>query len=172
MDEIQVTRTYLELRSPHELRRATTPKDVPAIRLVRHCPASLYRSLYASVGRRFGWVDRLGWTDEVIRRHLDGDGVHLWIAYAQGAPAGYFELQRHPDGSVEIAYLGLRPAFIGRGWGKALLIRAVDEAWGLGTDRVWLQTCTLDHPAALPNYLERGFRPFQEEVYTVPVTTV
>jgi GNAT superfamily N-acetyltransferase len=85
----------------------------------------------------------------------------------ENAAAGYFELRQHQDRSVEIAYFGLLPAFIGRGWGKYLLTRAVESAWQLGTDRVWLHTCTLDHPAALSNYLKRGFRPFREEVYRV-----
>jgi GNAT superfamily N-acetyltransferase len=83
----------------------------------------------------------------------------------EAAPAGYFELRRHDDGGVEIAYLGLLPEFFGRGWGKYLLEQAVRQAWATGASRVWLHTCTLDHPAALPNYLQRGFRPVREEVY-------
>ena len=35
---------------------------------------------------------------------------------------------------------------------------AVERAWELATDRVWVHTCTLDHPSALPNYRARGFR--------------
>jgi len=77
-----------------------------------------------------------------------------------------FELDRHDDGSVEIAYFGLRPEFIGRGIGKAMLTRAADEAWALGADRVWLHTCTLDSAHALPNYLARGFTQFRRETYT------
>ena len=83
-----------------------------------------------------------------------------------GAPAGYFELQEHEDdGSVEIAYFGVVPHFHGRGLGKYLLTEAVDAAWSLDASRVWLHTCTLDDPAALPNYLARGFRPFKQEPY-------
>ena len=44
---------------------------------------------------------------------------------------------------------------------------AVREAWAAGPSRVWLHTCTLDHPAALPNYLGRGFRSVREETYTI-----
>jgi GNAT superfamily N-acetyltransferase len=68
---------------------------------------------------------------------------------------------------VEIAYFGLLPEFMGRGWGKYLLSEAARQAWRAGATRVWLHTCTLDHPAALPNYLRRGFRPVREERYTV-----
>ena len=85
------------------------------------------------------------------------------------APAGYFELEREEDGSVQVAYFGLLPEFVGRGLGKYLLTRAVEEAFDLGASRVWLHTCTLDHPGALPNYLARGFRKTREETYTAEV---
>ena len=55
----------------------------------------------------------------------------------------------------------------GRGLGRHLLTEAVETAWCLGAKRVWLHTSTLDHPAALPNYLSRGFRPFMRERYFV-----
>jgi GNAT superfamily N-acetyltransferase len=85
----------------------------------------------------------------------------------QDEPAGYFELREHDDRSVEIAYFGLLPDFIGRGWGKYLLTRAAEAAWQLKPSRIWLHTCTLDHPAALPNYLKRGFRAVREETYEI-----
>ena len=83
-----------------------------------------------------------------------------------GAPAGYFELRGDRVGGTEIAYFGLLPEFTGRGLGGYLLTVAVQRAWATGTERVWLHTNTLDHPAALPNYLKRGFRAFHSETYT------
>jgi len=35
-----------------------------------------------------------------------------------------------------------------------------------GPKRVWLHTCTLDHPAALPNYQKAGFAIYKEEMIT------
>ncbi|MGE5733321.1 MAG: GNAT family N-acetyltransferase, partial [Gemmatimonas sp.] len=72
--------------------------------------------------------------------------------------------------SIEIAYFGLAPDFIGRGLGKAMLTRAVQEAFALGPVRVWLHTCTLDSPRALPNYLARGFTPTRRERYVAELT--
>jgi GNAT superfamily N-acetyltransferase len=66
---------------------------------------------------------------------------------------------------VEIAYFGLAVRFFGRGLGKHMLTRAAEEAWAMGARRVWLHTCTLDSPAALPNYLARGFDPVRTETY-------
>jgi GNAT superfamily N-acetyltransferase len=127
----------------------------------------LFRYLYSEVGRAFRWTDRLSWSDEAVCRHLANPAVSIWLLSWLGSRAGYFELREHEADSVEIAYFGLLPDYIGRGWGKYLLTRAVQAAWELGPARVWLHTCTLDHPAALPNYLKRGFRPVREEVYEV-----
>jgi GNAT superfamily N-acetyltransferase len=85
-----------------------------------------------------------------------------------GAPAGYFELRREADRSVEIVYFGLLDQFTGRGLGGHMLTEAVRMAWDSGALRVWLHTNTLDHPAALPNYLKRGFRVTRTEEYEVP----
>ena len=93
-------------------------------------------------------------------------GPIRWLLTWRAAPAGYFELRAPGDGAVEIAYFGLLPDYFGRRWGGHLLTRAVETAWSLGASRVWLRTCTLDHPAALPNYLRRGFQPVREETYT------
>ncbi|MBA3345412.1 MAG: GNAT family N-acetyltransferase [Gemmatimonadales bacterium] len=161
----RVTRTYLEMTAPDDLRPAAVPEPAPRIERVGDCPASFYRYLYAEVGRAFHWADRLRWSDAAVRSHLAQAGISLWVLSWQGAPAGYFELVEHADRSVEIAYFGLLPEYIGRGWGKHLLTEAVRIAWTLSAARIWLHTCTLDHSAALPNYLRRGFRRFKEEVY-------
>jgi GNAT superfamily N-acetyltransferase len=149
------------------LRPASTPTPAPGLERLEHCTVEQFRYLYREVGRAYNWTDRLAWSDATIRRHLDTPGVSVWLLSTEQKPAGYFELKRHDDGSIEIAYFGLLPDFIGRGWGKYLLTRAVIAAWSLGTHRVWLHTCTLDHPAALPNYLKRGFVPVRQEVYEV-----
>jgi GNAT superfamily N-acetyltransferase len=162
-----VKRTYLEMRSPGELRGAPVPDPAPEVKRLERCSVELFRFLYTEVGRAHRWTDRLGWSDETIRSYLATPGISIWLMSSNDAPAGYFELRKHEDGSVEIVYFGLLPESIGRGWGKYLLTRAVESAWQLGAERVWLHTCTLDHPAALPNYLKRGFSPVREEVYVV-----
>jgi ribosomal protein S18 acetylase RimI-like enzyme len=166
MPTVEVTRTYLEMRSPADLRPASRPQDPPRLERIEACPVSFFRYLYAEVGRAHHWNDRLSWTDAEVATHVSNPAISLWSLSSGGAPAGYFELRKHDDRSVEIAYFGLLPEFVGRGWGGYLLARAVETAWASRPERVWLHTCTLDHPAALPNYLKRGFRPVREEVYT------
>ena len=163
----EVKRTYLEMNRREDLQPAPAPDANARVEQVVGCPASFYRYLYIEVGRSHHWVDRAAWTDQQISSHLANRRLSLWVLYVDGAPAGYFELLAHSDDAVELAYFGLLPEFTGRGLGKYLLTVAAERAWTSGARRVWLHTCTLDDPAALPNYLARGFRPFREETYWV-----
>ncbi|HEX6537435.1 MAG TPA: GNAT family N-acetyltransferase [Gemmatimonadaceae bacterium] len=168
MPPVDVLRTYLQLTDPSQLRAAGRDPRLRVER-VESCPPSFYRYLYVEVGKKWHWRDRIEWTDERIARHLADPAVSLWVGCVSGAPAGWFELVRHGDGSVEIAYFGLLPERTGRGLGRRLLTDAVERAWSLGATRVWLHTCSLDSPAALPNYLARGFVSFKEERYTTTI---
>jgi GNAT superfamily N-acetyltransferase len=169
MPRVEVVRTYLELPTSGDLRPAPCPDPRARVERVEDCPPSFFRYLYAEVGRRYHWVDRLGWSDEEHAARLADPNVSLHLLSVAGAPAGYFELERHGDGAVEVAYFGLLPEFLGRGLGKYLLSRAASEAFALGASRVGLHTCTLDDPAALPNYLARGFREVRKETYVAEV---
>jgi GNAT superfamily N-acetyltransferase len=155
---IEVTRTFLELRDPSRLKRKPLPPG--NARLVRHAEpdAARYRELYRRVGEQWHWRDRLAWSDERLAKHLGRPVVHVWELLVDDALAGYFELEEQPGPVVEIVYFGLTPEFIGKGYGGAMLTSAVDEAFELGANAVWLHTCTLDSPKALPNYKARGFQ--------------
>lgn len=160
-----VVRTYLELPNRGAF-RPTAPFG-PNARVVRHdpCSAANYRRLYAAVGGPWHWRDRLAWDDATLQAHLRSPIIAIWELVVDETSAGYFELKRTREDEVEIAYFGLVPSFIGRGLGGALLTAAVEEAWRFGGRRVWLHTCTLDSPHALPNYMARGFRPYRTEEY-------
>ena len=167
--QMVAARTYLEMRDRASLQPARAPSVPFSIGRLDPCPPAVWRFLYVEVGRRYRWVDRLDWTDEGARAYLEDPDVTIWLLTVESTPAGYFELRRHDDGSVEIAYFGLLPAFIGQGLGGHLLTVATERAWALGANRVWLHTSTLDHPSALPNYLARGFQVVRSEDYLVPV---
>ena len=167
MPIVEVTRTYLRMTSRDLLVPARLADARVRVEIVGDCTASFFRSLYVEVGRAYHWVDRLVWSEERWRARLLQAGVELHVMTFAGAPAGYYELERHADGSVEIAYFGLLPEFLRRGLGKHLLTDAVERAWSLGATSVWLHTCTLDDAAALPNYERRGFRAFRSETYTI-----
>ena len=169
MPLVNVVRTYLEMRAPGALRAAPAPSPDAVVRRVARPTPALYRSLYTGVGGRYHWRDRLGWTDEELEAHLALRSVSLWVLELAGETAGFFELKKHFDDSVEIAYFGLLQPFLGRGLGKFMLSRAIEEAGRLGAARVWVHTCTLDDPAALPNYKGRGMTEFKTESYETEV---
>jgi GNAT superfamily N-acetyltransferase len=166
---VSVRRTHLELRSPEGLRPGRPPSE--PVKLVRRSPitAAEYLQLYTLVGELWLWRDRLVWSEPELDRYLSSPDVHIWTAHLDDATAGYFELRQHADRSVEVMYFGLAPAFIGRGLGGWLLTRAAHEAFALGAPRIVLNTCTLDAPHALPNYLARGFTIVSEDHYLLDV---
>jgi ribosomal protein S18 acetylase RimI-like enzyme len=166
-DRISVVRTYLELHGQARFRPARIDDPELLLERVTNGAPELARRLYREVGEAFHWVDRLPWPDEMWEELFARPGYGLWVLRQKGEIAGYFELAADPEGSVEIAYFGLRPGFVGKGLGAHLLTGAVEEAFKVGARRVWLHTCTLDHPAALPNYRKRGFQEFKKETYEV-----
>jgi GNAT superfamily N-acetyltransferase len=164
-----VRRTHLELRSEAELVPARVPSELPELVLRRPISPAEYLALYTLVGEQWLWRDRLVWTDAELESYLSSPDVHVWTPMVQARAAGYFELKQHPDRSVELMYFGLAPEFIGKGLGGWLLTRAVQEAFALGASRLVLNTCTLDAPQALPNYLARGFKVVSEDQYLLDV---
>ncbi len=127
------------------------------------------RFLYQFVGKRWNWIDKFYWSDEDWRQYVEDENLRTWVAYQHGSPAGYYELQHQGDDNIEIMYLGLSPAFVGKGYGRHLVSHAVESAWEWGAGRVWVHTCTLDHPGALPNYQARGFKIFKTETKTITI---
>ena len=156
--------TYLEL--PEE--RPVVPPSRPAppglsIREV-HDPV-INREMYRRVGGDYQWVDRLSWSDEHWAGYAARVETHL--IEMDGHAAGYFELELDSAGSAKIALFGLLPEFHGMGLGGHALTVALNRAREL-RPRVWLTTCTLDGPYALPNYRARGMRPFRTATVPAP----
>ena len=123
----------------------------------------LNKFLYAFIGEKWLWTDKLSWSDQQWREYVENDNLRTCIAFYGGSIAGYFELLRVQD-DVEIIYFGLAEDFIGKGYGGYLLTEAIKTAWNWGNvRRVWVHTCTLDHPSALQNYLSRGMVIYKKE---------
>lgn len=122
------------------------------------------KSLYHIVGGPWQWNDRLVWTDEEWRSYAESDQLRTWVGYFQEEAAGYYELAIQEGGDVEIGIFGLAESYLGRGFGGYLLSHAISTAWQIpDTKRVWVHTCTFDHPSALMNYQARGMRLYREE---------
>ena len=163
---------HIEMVDPADTTNESIEKSYD-LKLVEVAMPELNRFLYVTVGAPWTWYMKLSWSYEEWKNYLSGN-IHTWVAYKGATPIGYFELELQVDNNVEIAYFGLVPEFIGKGHGKALLQDAITRAWELGGTRVWLHTCSLDHPQALRNYLARGFKVFKEEdlVDEIPVAAI
>lgn len=164
----EVTTTYLEMTSPTGLKARQDPQGIT----IRECVIKQFqfnRFLYQLIGGPWGWKNKLSWPDDQWKAYAQADDLRMWAAYVEGSPAGYYELQKQHDGNVEIVYFGLAPRFIGLGYGGYFLSHAIRSAWNWeGTRRLWVHTCSLDHPAALQNYKARGMKVYHETINKTP----
>ena len=151
-----VTITYLEMREPPLGPAPLAPEGAALVR-AEPCTVAYYRYLYDAVGRPWLWTDRKTLSDAQLAAILDDPAVEVWTALFRGVPAGYFELDRRRPPEIDLAYFGLTPEFIGRGLGPWLLGAAIARAWSAAPARLTVNTCTLDHPKALPLYQRLGF---------------
>lgn len=160
----KVTTYYLEMLSSAELKAKENSQQL----VVQECEIDSWqvnRFLYQYVGQAWQWNDKLSWNDAQWLEYVAQPSMRTWIGYWKGSIAGYFELQMDDEGSVEINYFGLASQFIGKGLGGYFLSQAIEKAWSFnGVKRVWVHTCSLDHPQALGNYQARGLRLYREEI--------
>jgi len=162
---MSIVTTYLEMHSPDQLRAARCADERFQIRQKKEADWRFNRDLYFAVGERWSWIDKRPWTDEQWKDYGLAPDLRTFGAYHDDSLAGYYELRRDNEDGVEIAYFGLLPAFWGRGFGGALLTNAIEEAWRMSPSvtRVWVHTCTRDHPRALANYQARGMAIYKVE---------
>jgi GNAT superfamily N-acetyltransferase len=159
---MEVTVYYLEMASRPE-RAVPPPRDGLTV-VHAHTPTvRYYRFLYDAVGGPWQWLSRKKLSDEELARVLQDPRDEVHVLHADGVPAGFAELDRRVEGEVELVQFGLMPEFIGRGLGRYFLQWAADRAWSYGPRRLWLHTCSLDHPNALPTYRKAGFALYKQE---------
>ena len=154
--------TYLEMHGPPSRAARTVPQGARVMQA--HAPTvAFYRFLYDTVGGPWGWKDRRLLSDADLAAIVQHPDVAVHVLYLDGTPAGYAELDARTRPDVQLAYFGLVPGFIGRGLGSFFLDWTIREAWRAGPERLWVHTCTLDHPSALPIYQRMGFVPYKRE---------
>lgn len=101
--------------------------------------------------------------DEELFGKINADNIDIYLFKVNNETAGYIEFIKDPQ-FTEVLYFGLLPAFIGKGLGKYFLQWVVEKAWSYNPQWIQLNTCTLDHPQALPNYKKAGFKEVRTEV--------
>jgi len=165
--KLETVVTHLEMTvRPAQRLRAPTGMYLAMMR-APNIPLHYYRYLYDVVGRPHNWVDRRVMSDEQLSERIHAEGIDIVVLYANGAPAGYYELDFSTEKEVTLAYFGIVEDFTGRGLGPYLLSEALAHAWRPEVEKVKVETCTFDHPAALPLYQKAGFEPVARENRTL-----
>ncbi len=162
-DKIATVVTSLEmLEKPLSL---PAPRNKPwTLRLVNMPDVEWYRDLYRSVGQDWLWFQRILMADSELRSILHDPGVEVRVLEVDGNAKGILELDYRIEDECEIAFLGLTKDMTGKSAGSWLMNQALGLAWSQPVTRVWIHTCTLDHPRALPFYVRSGFVPFKREL--------
>jgi GNAT superfamily N-acetyltransferase len=152
--------TFLEMGAKPTTQSPPVPRGKVAILRSENTPVHFYRYLYNTVGRAYYWVDRRKMTDEALGAIIQHPQVEIYVLFADGSPAG-FDF-RDPR-AAQLAYFGLMPNEIGRGAGAYFLHQSIQLCWSKPISSLLVNTCTLDHPRALPLYQKMGFVPYARE---------
>ena len=99
--------------------------------------------------------------DVIAGHHGLRSGAAWFLARFQGEPVGVLNLLRGEAGIVELDYLGLRPESRGKGLGRELLRRALQQAQAWNGEWIRLSVDVRNGPA-LQLYEEAGFQPLDE----------
>ncbi len=171
-ETVEYAITYLEMTARPDVARPHMPSGpVSALVAADTPPAWYFLSLYDAVGSEYEWTDRHQQSTEEIEAFLHHKDVTLFSLVRDGWPHGFFILDAREEGVVDLSYFGLVPQAIGRGVGQYLLSTAVHMAWDIPlTERVTVNTCSLDHPRALPLYQKVGFEPYRRETVSRVLT--
>jgi GNAT superfamily N-acetyltransferase len=166
------TVTYLELTPPGPRREPLPQGQQVALMRALRPELHFYRYLMFRTGRPWHWVYRLRLADDALRTIIHAQTTDIHVLYTDGAPGGFFEIDRSTPSETNIAYFGLMQHVAGRGLGRWFLSEAIHAALESGPTKVTVNTCTLDHPAALPLYQKLGFKPVaREDVMIRPLDT-
>ncbi len=160
---IPVERNFLELRDLKKLKFNSFKENKFLIKKIKP-DFQLNKFFYKQVGKKHRWIDRLSWTDEKWINFISNKNLETYVISETEDLIGFFELLYNPElKETEISYFGLLEEYIGKGIGGYALSEAIKKAFEKKIKRVWLHTCTLDHPNALKNYIARGMKVFRKE---------
>ena len=157
--------THLEMTVRPALR--PDPAGAWTLRRVEMPPLDWFRDLYRRVGEEWLWISKIRMPDAELAAIIQSPLMEIYALAHEGRDEGLLELDFREPGQCEIVSFGLTEKLVGTGAGRWLMNRAQEIAWSHPIDRLWLHTCTFDHPAALAFYQRSGFRPFRRQVEVV-----
>jgi GNAT superfamily N-acetyltransferase len=155
--------TFLDMTDRPSVAPPPQPRGKIAILKADSPPIHFYRYLYDTIGDAYKWVDRRKKSDQELAIIVQHPKNELYVLYADGCPAGMAELDMRDPNIGQLAYFGLMPEAVGKRLGYFFLYHAVMNAWARPISKLLVNTCTLDHPRALPLYQRLGFTPYSRE---------
>ena len=161
----KIFRNYLEIKSLEDFKEVEAPSQFSFVELLNPKDFQLNKFFYKNIGKNCEWIDRLIWTDLNWIDYISNDQLFTYILKDKTEIAGYFELLFNKQSKeAEIAYFGILEEYYGKKLGGYLLSEAIKSSFNMGSERVWVHTCSLDHKNALKNYLARGMKNFKSEI--------
>lgn len=157
--------TYLEMVAPPS--GGFGDPGLVELDLVPAPDVDWYLGLYARIGEPWLWFSRRVLSSIEVRAILGDPRVDVYVALKGGDEVGLVEFDRRVPGEVEIAFFGVLPEMTGSGIGRRMMAAALRLAFTTGPRRVWLHTCTLDHPRALAFYQAAGFTAYRRAIEVV-----
>ena len=158
----KIDRFYLEINSINELKAKRTLSDDFTLSEAEKSKFDLNKFFYKQIGKKHQWIDRLIWQDKNWIEYVSNKNLKTFILQKNNDFVGYFELLFNKN-ECEIAYFGILEEFIGKGYGGFLLSEAIRIGFK-NANRIWVHTCSLDHPNAIENYKSRGMKVFKTEI--------
>jgi hypothetical protein len=160
---IPMTVTFLEMNAKPTVPPPPQPRGKIALLRVEKPTTHFYRYLYDTIGGDYFWVDRKKLAPDKLAETIQDPRNLLYVLYTEGNPAGMAELDLRKPEVCNISYFGLMPEVVGRRLGFFFLYHTCINAWLQPIQRLTVNTCTLDHPRALPLYQRMGFTPYSRE---------
>ena len=159
-----IQRNYLEISSIESLIEVKKPNSNLSISPINNPDYLLNKFFYKEIGKKHNWIDRLSWNEKQWIDYVNNKNVKTYILKEGIQLVGYFEQIFYQDAKdCEIAYFGILEEYIGKKYGGYLLSEAIKISFKIGSNRVWVHTCSLDHKHALKNYKARGMKVFKSE---------
>ena len=158
----KIERFYLEINNINDLKINPISSDCFSLKEASKDNFDFNKFFYKQIGKRHQWVDRLIWQDKDWLKYISNENLRTYILKKENDLVGYFELIFN-NNDCEIAYFGILEEFIGKGYGGFLLSEALKIGFKKA-NRIWVHTCSLDHPNAIENYKSRGMKIFKTEI--------
>jgi GNAT superfamily N-acetyltransferase len=154
--------TYLEMTERPPLR--PDPEGAWTLRRVPSPDLDWFRDLYRRIGEEWLWFSRLQMADAELAAMIQAPLVEMVALVHDGRDEGVLELDFFSAGQCELRLFGVTAKLVGGGAGRWLMNRALELAWSRQVSRVWVHTCSFDHPSALAFYQRSGFRAFRRQI--------